>query len=60
MVKLVVPVNIFLVDVLKKKWGFNGFLTSDYGALVDIYKYHKLCETDEEAAAMTAKGRHES
>lgn len=44
-----------LVDVLKRKWGFNGFLTSDCGALVDIYKYHKLCETAEEAAAMAAK-----
>ncbi|MFR9546669.1 MAG: glycoside hydrolase family 3 N-terminal domain-containing protein [Rikenellaceae bacterium] len=41
-----------LVDILKERWGFDGFLTTDCGALVDIYKYHKLCDTAEEAAAM--------
>ena len=44
-----------LVDILKKQWGFNGFLTTDCGALEDIYRYHKLCATAEEAAALAAK-----
>ena len=44
-----------LVDILKKQWRFNGFLTTDCGALEDIYRYHKLCATAEEAAALAAK-----
>lgn len=44
-----------LVDILKKQWGFNGFLTTDCGALEDIYRHHKLCATAEEAAALAAK-----
>ncbi len=41
-----------LVDILKEQWGFDGYLTTDCGALVDIYRDHKLCSTPEEAAAM--------
>ncbi len=41
-----------LVDILKERWGFDGYLTSDCWAIVDIYKHHKLCETPEQAAAM--------
>ncbi len=41
-----------LVDILNKQWGFEGYLTTDCGALVDIYRDHKLCSTPEEAAAM--------
>ncbi len=41
-----------LVDILRKRWGFDGFLTSDCSALVDIYRDHKLCETPEQAVAM--------
>ncbi|MFI3248537.1 MAG: glycoside hydrolase family 3 N-terminal domain-containing protein [Rikenellaceae bacterium] len=41
-----------LIDILKERWGFEGYLTSDCWALVDIYSAHKLCDTAEEAAAM--------
>ncbi len=44
-----------LVDILKERWGFDGFLTTDCGALVDIYRDHKLCSTPEQAAAMAVK-----
>ncbi len=44
-----------LVDILKKRWGFDGYLTTDCGALVDIYRDHKLCNTPAEAAAMAVK-----
>ncbi len=44
-----------LQKILKDDWGFDGYLTSDCGAIVDIYKYHKLCKTKEEAAAMAVK-----
>ena len=44
-----------LQDILVKQWGFNGYLTSDCGALNDIFRNHKLCKTPTEAAAMAAK-----
>ncbi len=44
-----------LVDILKRRWGFDGYLTTDCGALVDIYRDHKLCNTPAEAAAMAVK-----
>ncbi len=44
-----------LKKVLKDDWGFSGFLTSDCGALEDIYRHHKLCNSAEAAAAMAVK-----
>ncbi len=41
-----------LVDILKKRWGFDGFITTDCWALVDFYEGHKICKTPEQAAAM--------
>jgi len=33
----------FLLDeILRKKWGFSGYVTSDCGAIWDIYHGHKL------------------
>ncbi|SNR31030.1 beta-glucosidase [Lutibacter agarilyticus] len=46
----------FLLDeLLKKQWGFNGYIVSDCGALGDILKGHNKAETAEEAAAMAMK-----
>ncbi len=44
-----------LQDILRDAWGFDGYITTDCGALVDIYHDHKLCDTPEQAAAMAAK-----
>ena len=33
--------NSFLNSVLRKEWGFQGYITSDTGAVADIYKEHK-------------------
>lgn len=44
-----------LQHTLRSKWGFNGFVVSDCEAITDIYKYHKLVETPEEAAALAVK-----
>lgn len=44
-----------LNDVLRKDWGFDGYVTSDCGALVDIYRDHKIVATPEESAALAIK-----
>ncbi len=47
--------SYLLVDVLRKKWSFDGYIVSDCGALGDIYKFHKFVETNAEAAAVSLK-----
>lgn len=47
--------SYLLVDVLRKKWNFDGYVVSDCGALGDIYKFHKFVETKAEAAAVSLK-----
>ena len=42
----------FLQDILRKDWGFDGYVVSDCGAIDDIYKTHKIVATPEEAAAL--------
>lgn len=44
-----------MTDVLRKDWKFDGYFVSDCGAVEDIYRFHKLVETPEEAAAMAIK-----
>ena len=41
-----------LLDVLRKEWGFDGYVVSDCGAIDDIYMRHKLVATAEEASAL--------
>jgi beta-glucosidase len=41
-----------LQDVLRKDWGFDGYVVSDCGAIDDIYKNHKIAATAEAAAAL--------
>lgn len=44
-----------LIDILRKEWGFNGYVVSDCDSIEDIYLYHKIVETPEEAAALGVK-----
>jgi beta-glucosidase len=44
-----------LSDVLRNEWGFTGFIVSDCEAITDIYKYHKIVSTPEEAASIAVK-----
>ncbi|MGH8146071.1 MAG: glycoside hydrolase family 3 C-terminal domain-containing protein [Rhodanobacteraceae bacterium] len=44
-----------LQDVLRDKWGFQGYFVSDCDAVADIYQHHKAVATAEQAAAMAVK-----
>ncbi|MBO5230429.1 MAG: glycoside hydrolase family 3 C-terminal domain-containing protein [Clostridia bacterium] len=47
--------SYLLNEVLRKNWGFDGYIVSDCGALADIYKDHHFTETKAEAAAVALK-----
>ncbi|HEV8515261.1 MAG TPA: glycoside hydrolase family 3 N-terminal domain-containing protein, partial [Cyclobacteriaceae bacterium] len=44
-----------LQQTLRNDWKFNGYIVSDCDAIVDIYKFHKVVATPEEAAALAVK-----
>lgn len=46
---------VLLNDILRKEWGFDGYVVSDCDAVDDIYATHKLVPTLAEAAAMALK-----
>jgi beta-glucosidase len=47
--------NHLLTTILRKEWGFKGYVVSDCGAVDDIYERHKVVATPEEAAALAVK-----
>ena len=47
--------DLLLGEILREKWDFEGYVVSDCGAIRDIYAYHKLVETPEEASALAVK-----
>ncbi len=47
--------ELLLEDILRDQWGFDGYVVSDCDSIEDIYKYHKIVATPEEAAALGIK-----
>ena len=47
--------KFLLRDVLRRDWGFKGYVVSDCWAIVDVWKNHKIVATPEEAAALAVK-----
>ena len=47
--------KLLLRDILRRDWGFKGYVVSDCWAIVDIWKNHKIVATREEAAALAVK-----
>lgn len=45
----------FLMDTLRKTWGFSGYVVSDCGAIDDIYRDHGYVLTIQQAAALAVK-----
>ncbi len=41
-----------LTDILRRDWGFDGYVTSDCGAVADVVYNHKVTNTPEEAVAL--------
>ncbi|WP_111706408.1 glycoside hydrolase family 3 C-terminal domain-containing protein [Lutibacter citreus] len=41
-----------LQDILRKDWGFEGYIVSDCGAISDFHRFHKVTQTAEESAAL--------
>lgn len=41
-----------LTDVLKKKWGFDGIVVSDYFAINQLFDYHNMADNKKEAAKL--------
>lgn len=44
--------QMLLDDLLREQWKFDGYLTSDYGAVTDIHAGHKTTDSPEESAAL--------
>lgn len=45
-----------LEDILRGKWGFEGHVVSDCGAIVDFHAGHHITDTPVESAAMAMNG----
>lgn len=51
--------QFLLRDVLRRDWGFDGYVVSDCDAVEDVWKFHKIVATPAEAAALAVKNGEE-
>jgi beta-glucosidase len=47
--------QLLLVDILRGKWGFNGYVVSDVDSVSDIHAGHHITQTPAESAALAIK-----
>ena len=44
-----------LQDILRDEWGFEGYVVSDCGAILDIHAHHKVTTSAAESAALAVR-----
>jgi beta-glucosidase len=44
-----------MADILRREWGFDGYVVSDCGAITDIYKGHRIAKSEAESSAIAVK-----
>lgn len=47
--------DMLIKSILRNEWGFDGYIVSDCGAIDDIYRFHKVVATSEEASAISVR-----
>ena len=44
-----------MTELLREKWGFDGYFTSDCWAIADFHLHHHITETAEQSVALALK-----
>ena len=44
--------SVLLQDILKKEWGFEGYVVSDYGAVEIVHGSHRMAPSEDDALAL--------
>ena len=44
-----------LTEILREKWGFDGFVVSDYSGVEDVCRAHKIADSEAKATALCIK-----
>ena len=47
--------RLLLKEILRKKWGFDGYTVSDCGAIMDFHQFHRVTDDVVESAAMAVR-----